>query len=46
MYKNGSRNFLAKLKRVHSYGGKIGQGMRIQKGSLFGMTYLREGKTN
>jgi len=26
--------------------GKISAGVRMQNGSLFGMTYLREGKTN
>jgi len=30
-------NFLAKLKRVNVYGGKIRAGMRTQNGSMFGM---------
>jgi len=46
IYKNGSRNFLTKLKRVNGFGRKIRAGMRIQNSSLFGMIYLREGETN
>jgi len=38
MYKNESRNFLANLKRLGKYGGKVREGMRTQNGSLFERT--------
>jgi len=45
LYKDGLENFLTKLKSINAYGVKIKARMRTQNGNLFGMTYIREGKT-